>query len=749
MTTDPSSRLPDDDDILFESEYENHAEEPPSASWKILIVDDEPDVHEATELALRGLVIEGRSLDFLHAYSAAEALEILAREGNSLAVVILDVVMEQADAGLQLVREIRDKLGLKALRIILRTGQPGYAPEIETIRAYDINDYKTKSELTRVRLYTSLTVALRSFWQLYQLETSRRGLEKIVAASADLSQLHGIHSFSEGVVTQICALLNIPTEGIVCANTLGESVTQAKIIAAAGIYAGLINQPLSTLPNPRIRKALERSLASRSSQDFQETCLYFEDKNWRGVAVCVESPKVLEVIDQNLLRVFSANISVGFDNVALHERLLDLAYNDQLLGIPNRNRFVQLIEERLDSASGQMLLLIDIDDFSGINAALDQHFGDRVLRAVCARLNESGQGEVVIGRVASDCFGVLGDASHLTPEFVSSVFKAPFDIDGEQLRLSATSGFVALNEQVPSAIELLKDASIALKQAKIFNRGKSMPFSSDLRTAAKDRMRLLNGLRAAFSAERLFIVFQPQIDLDTRKLIGAETLLRWRSEDGQFVPPDRFIPLAEQSGVIIPIGDWVMRSACAKLRELISAGYQDFRMAINVSHVQFREPDFVRKVEAVIAEYGVPPAQVEIELTESIAPEGLDMIIERLSALRAMGLSLAMDDFGTGYSSLSMLNRLPIDRIKIDRAFVNELTQPARKSHIVEMIIALAGQLNLVTIAEGVESEEQAQILIEQGCMEGQGYHFGKPMAADDFNVFLEKYKNTKNQTTF
>lgn len=726
-----------DEELTFADEQHDDVHDLFSGAWRILIVDDEKDVHEATCLALRGLVIQGRPLSFVHAYSAAEARDILYREGDSVAVVLLDVVMEFADAGLRLVEDIRDRMGLKALRIILRTGQPGYAPELETIRAYDINDYKTKSELTRVRLYTSLTVALRSFWQLCQLEASRKGLEKIIEASSDLSRLLGLNSFSEGVVTQICALLNVPAEGIVCANNPGDSLHAARIIAAAGSYASMINQPLSVLPNQRMRNALERSLLNQCSDVNEETCLYFEDNSRRGVAVCIESPKPLDVVDQDLLQVFSANLSVGFNNVALHERLVDVAFNDQLLSIPNRNRFVQLIEERLACPAGLMLALIDIDDFSGINAALDQHFGDRVLAAVCARLAEGGNGETMIGRVAGDCFGLLGEASTLTPSFVAKVFEAPFDIGGEHLRLSATSGFIELDASASSAAELLKDASIALKQAKAFSRGKSMVFSKDLRTTAKERMRLLTGLRGAFSAERLFVVYQPQVDLLSRRIIGAEVLLRWRNEEGQFVPPDRFIPLAEQSGIIIPIGDWVLRTACAKLRELITAGYHDFRMAINVSHIQFREPDFVRQLEVILAESGVPAAQVEIELTESIAPEGLEMIVERISALRALGVTVAMDDFGTGYSSLTMLSRLPIDRIKIDRAFINELALPDRPCNIVEMILALARQLNLVAIAEGVETEEQYQMLVDLGCVEGQGYLFAKPLNEDDFSLLL------------
>ena len=200
-------------------------EEPESSgkpTWRILIVDDEPDVHRATELALKEVSIEGRQIEFVHAYSAQEARTRLA-ENTDLAVMLLDVVMETPDAGLQLIRHVREELGNRSLRVILRTGQPGYAPEIETIRAYDINDYKTKSELTRVRLFTSLTVAIRSYWQIHQLEANRRGLEMILAASADLVQLRGLRQFAEGVVTQLCALLGVANWKARCPNTATTS----------------------------------------------------------------------------------------------------------------------------------------------------------------------------------------------------------------------------------------------------------------------------------------------------------------------------------------------------------------------------------------------------------------------------------------------------------------------------------------------------------------------------------------------
>ena len=247
----------DDDLLTFEEESgADHADGQPV--WRILIIDDEPSVHQATMLALKGITLEGRVLEFLHAYSASEARTVLA-DNPDLAVVLLDVVMESHDAGLQLIRFVREELGNKALRVILRTGQPGYAPEIDTIRTYDINDYKTKSELTRIRLFTSLTVAIRSYWQIHCLEANRRGLELIVAASTELSRPRGLVRFDEGVVTQLCALLGVREEGIVCAAG-GTINAEPFILAAAGCYSEWIGQ---TLQGHWIQKLLLAQIVDR------------------------------------------------------------------------------------------------------------------------------------------------------------------------------------------------------------------------------------------------------------------------------------------------------------------------------------------------------------------------------------------------------------------------------------------------------------------------------------------------------
>jgi diguanylate cyclase (GGDEF)-like protein len=728
----------DDDllELLDEPEHADAEHRPHDRPWRILIVDDDGDVHKATELAMQGLTVEGQPLVFLHASSAAQARQLLASE-DDLAVVLLDVVMESEDAGLQLVRHIRDELRLNALRIVLRTGQPGYAPEIETVQAYDINDYKTKSELTRTRLYTVLTAAVRSYRQICALEANRRGLEMIVESSTSLSRMRGLSRFAEGVVTQLCALLGILPEGLVCAQVSGETGDEVRIVAAAGQYSGLIDRPLAQVKIATVRERLERCLREERNLYDDGTVLYFGMGQGRAMAALVDVGRELDDLDQQLLKAFCSNIAVGFENVVLYSQLLDQAYNDPLLRLPNRNRFVELLDKNLKDPTGVTLALIDIDDFADINDAFGHHFGDQVLQAVVHRMSEMLGLNTAMARVGADTFGVLGEHAKVCPETVSAVFADPFIVAGERLQLSATTGLVRLGESKAVGSELLLDAQIALKRAKQQQRGSSQYFSAAMGSDARERFKLLKGLRTGFEESQLFVVYQPQVGLETARVIGAEALLRWRTVDGRFIPPDQFIPLAEQSGLIIPIGEFVMRTACAQLKKMQALGHADFRMAVNVSMAQFRHPGFIDMLGRALKDSGVNGQNIELEITESMAMEDSELVLRVLAGIKQLGFSVAIDDFGTGFSSLSQLRQLQVDRLKIDRAFVQEAQASSAGSTIAQMVINLGRGLGLTVIAEGIETEEQRQYLIGLGCHEGQGWLFAKPMPADQLETWM------------
>ena len=706
--------------------------------WRILIVDDDADVHSTTTFALGSVEMQGRPLEFVHAYSAAEARALLEHE-RDLAVVLLDVVMEEADAGLHLVRHIRETLGLSDVRIILRTGQPGYAPEVEAIRGYDINDYRAKSELTRTKLYTTVAAAVRSYEQIRSLQAGRDGLERIVHAGAELMALHGMPDFARGVLEQAAALLGQGLEGVLCARSSAPGQPPAlALLAATGPHG--TSDLLDTRSD--VLGAIERTLTLRANlYEGHYLTLYFAGKAGRDFAAWIALAHPLGELERRLLDVFAGSVAVGLDNVELVTHLNQAAFNDPLTGLPNRTRLVEILDEALDAPArdNATLALVDIDHFAETNDALGHQFGDELLGAVARRLKARLEPHLALARIGGDIFCVLGDARAVQPAPIQALFREPFDIDGQDVQVSATLGLVRLQEHDGSGADALKDADIALKRAKSQQRGGHFYFSRSMGVEIRERVRMMHALRSGFRRGELFLVYQPQVDLANSRPFGAEALLRWRTEDGRMVTPDRFIPIAETSGLIVDIGEWVLREACAELVRLREAGYRDFTMSVNVSQVQFRHPHFQEMLRRALQDTGAPPEYVELEITESMSMEEPDLLTEMLAQVKRTGVSIAIDDFGTGFSSLSHLQRLRVDRLKIDRTFVSEITGSARGSSIAEMVIQLGRNLGLSIIAEGVEDERQAQILQALGCPLAQGFLFSRPLAPQALLQWLEE----------
>jgi diguanylate cyclase len=729
-----------DDDLIFLEEptpVANPEHRNARGVWRVMIVDDDADVHSATTFALSNLEMQQRPLEFLHAYSATEARERLAVE-KDVAVVLLDVVMEQGDSGLQLVRHIRETLKLTDVRIILRTGQPGYAPEIDAIRDFDINDYKTKSELTRIKLYTTVTAAIRSYEQIRAINASQRGLDRILHATTALMALHGFDNFAAGVLQQVAGLLEAETSGLLCSI---DAQGELPVSAASGRFSSLAGCRADTLADACVAAALRDGLQARRTlfgRDF--AVLYLGRSSGRDFAAYVTTQAALDDISQRLLEIFCSHIAVGLDNVLLVSHLENFAFFDPLTRLPNRIRLREMLDESLGAGvrADMTLALVDIDHFSETNDALGHKFGDSLLLGVAARLQDRLGAQLNIGRVAGDTFGVMGPSSQVEPGVLLGLFDDPFRIEGQDVQLTATAGLLRLHDYEGAGADALKDADIALKRAKLLQRSGHFYFSRNMGVDIRERVRTMHALRAAIEARELFMVYQPQIDLVTRRPVGAEALLRWRTKDGSFIPPDRFIPIAEYSGLIIEIGEQVMRDACLELAQLDALGFHDFTMSINVSQVQFRHPRFLDMLRGVLAETRAPASRVELEITESIAMEEPDVLIRLLEQIKQTGVSIAIDDFGTGFSSLSYLQRLHADRLKIDRAFVTEITTSNRGSSIAEMVIQLGRNLGMSVVAEGVEDERQASILTALGCPLAQGYLFARPMTVDQLRAWLK-----------
>ena len=748
-STTPSGHPQEDsltDDLVFADEVAAAVARicPP---WRILVVDDDADVHSTTTFALGNVEMQGRPLAFLHAYSAAEAFAVLQKE-RDIAVILLDVVMERADAGLQLVRRIRDELGLHDVRIILRTGQPGYAPEMEAIRGYDINDYRTKSELTRTKLYTAVAAAVRSYEQICTLEANRVGMERIVAACAQLMALHGVRDVAFGILAQAGELIGQPAEGVLCARDIGSGTMKAlRAVAACGACRNLDGRELGGQYGAEFALAAERTLARRycSAEDGMIT-MFFPGKAGRDFVACIPFERQLTDVEHRLLKVFCGMVAVSLDNCELVTDLNKSAFNDPLTGLPNRTRLVELIDAKLANAQGKdaVLALVDLDHFAETNDALGHRFGDMLLMAVGQRLTTRLAPGLAIGRIGGDIFCVLGEAEAVQPQQLQALFRESFHIDGQDVQVSSTLGLVRLLEHDGTGADALKDADIALKRAKLQQRAGHFYFSRSMGVEIRERVRMMHALRSGFQRGELFLHYQPQVDLGTNRAFGAEALLRWRQEDGHMVPPDRFIPIAEYSGLIVEIGEWVLRQACEELMRLRAAGHVHFTMSVNVSQVQFRHPLFLDMLRQALADTGAPPEFIELEITESMAMEEPAVLVEKLAHVKHTGVSIAIDDFGTGFSSLSHLQRLQVDRLKIDRTFVTEITGSARGGSIAQMVVQLGRNLGLSVIAEGVEDERQAQILRQMGCPLAQGFLYSRPLSPEDLLAWLAEETVTR-----
>ena len=697
------------------------------ARWRILVVDDDADVHRATQFALDQAVVLGRPLELIFASSAHEAKSILAGEPD-IALILLDVVMETSSAGLELVGHIREQSRLKTTRIILRTGQPGYAPEYSTIVNYDINDYRTKSELSQIRLLTAVTAALRSYEQLCSLDANRQGLASIVHASSAFMAQDGIEAFAYRLIEWVAHMTGAGPAGIVYMRNLSQD-QMGRVLAATGRFAPSLGALADDIQPLDVRSKLMQALAgAQNVLDSDGIAIYLGNPGALHMAVYLDAPSKLRQIDPQLLEAMCSSFGSCLYNLHLVDKLHTQAYTDALTGLPNRNRFLELIEEAdLTGAEPQVLAMVDIDDFASLNDLMGHRYADRLLLAYADRLASTFGKNVHLARVGSNAFGMVGSASQLTPAQLAASYVEHLEVDDVAHFITATSGFVKLTPGLQSGQKWFQDASIALKNAKRWQRGQHLEFTPDLGQLARARAALLSELQGAFQRGELFVVYQPQIALGTSEFVGLEALVRWRKPDGTMIPPDQFIALAEQSGLILPLGDWVLTTACCVMRQLLDTGMAPQRMAVNVSMVQFQRPDFVERVDLALQTSGLSGSRLELEITESVAMVSEQMIAQSLAKLRERNISIAMDDFGTGYSSLSYLERLRFDRLKVDRSFVLQMSGSSAP-RITEMILQLGHKLGVRVIAEGIEDQSTLERLLQMGCDEGQGYHIGRPM---------------------
>ncbi|MCG7909809.1 MAG: EAL domain-containing protein [Candidatus Thiodiazotropha taylori] len=459
---------------------------------------------------------------------------------------------------------------------------------------------------------------------------------------------------------------------------------------------------------------------------------------------------------QPMLSIFARDIT---ERKRWDEKIRYLAYCDSLTDLPNRQAFKEQVCKAINTAKrhGRIgaVLYLDLDEFKRINDTLGHDIGDMLLQNITKRLVEQvrvsdtisfSPGQFAgknIARLGGDEFTVLLDEieepedAAIVAKRVQTVIASSYNLNGHDVYVTPSIGIAIFPRDGRDVEELLKNADTAMYHAKAVGKNNFQFYTEQMNALAATRLKLEGKLRKALVSKEMELYYQPQIDMRTGQLVSAEALLRWNQPELGMIPPDEFIPIAEETGMIIELGEWVLNEACRQNKAWQDAGHQNIRVAINLSSMQFIQRDLSHKVDNSLRSSGLDPKYLEFEITESILMRNVNETIATLNEFKMMGINISVDDFGTGYSSLSYLKRFPLNSLKIDRSFIRDIPENADDVTITSAIIAMAHQLNLGVVAEGVESQRQLDFLHQQGCEMAQGYFFSKPLPAEEFEAML------------
>jgi len=431
-----------------------------------------------------------------------------------------------------------------------------------------------------------------------------------------------------------------------------------------------------------------------------------------------------------------------------------MAYYDSLTGLPNRKMILETIEMQIESSKFNKtkfyVVYIDVDAFKKVNDTMGHHVGDDFLVFVAKNLKGLINKKDVLGRLGGDEFALIIrrdiEKSEVKAEVerIKNVFQIPFIIRNIEIILTASFGVSVYPEDGGNVGKLLKNADMSMYKAKDLGKNNIQFFDRVMLDAFMEDTRLENLLLKAMENKEFFLVFQPQYDSDVKKIRGFEALLRWNSKELGMISPIKFIPKAEETRFIIPLGNWVLRTACEKYKEFKKIYNEDFIMSVNISMIQLNEENFTIDVKKILEETKMNPSDLELEITESVATEIMDNVTSKLKELKKLGVRVALDDFGTGYSSLSHLKSLPIDILKIDKSFIDDINEEMQGVHIVKDIISLVHNLRIKIVVEGIEQTSQLNVLKKYGCDFVQGFLLSFPLNEKDVFEFLENIKKVR-----
>ncbi|WP_417362612.1 EAL domain-containing protein [Gallaecimonas pentaromativorans] len=713
-----------------------------SAPWRILSVEDDPGFQASILYSLSNLHYLGRRVEVLTANSIPTAIDAINCHCD-IALILLDVVMEVDDAGLRLVETIRNVIGNQSVRIVLLTGQPGVAPRNDVIDNYDINEYWDKSEL-KGWLPSIVTTNLRSWQTLIELEQARNGLQMIADASRAMINRQNTEQFALSILEQVSEIIGLSAtaDGIVA--LLYDDGVPQKVICASGAFNGMTVAELgdeATALAPLtddIRSAIKNALKNQANT-INEHCsvFYFKSQVNREFSpelnqhylIVVKSPIKLSTSHIRLLQVFAENARIGFTQIALTNRLNELAYLDSSLKIHNRNwllRELSLLNEEERRATS--LIAISIDDHFSCSLTFGHDHIERIIQQLVLQLAAGDPIFRDIARIASDTLAVIVSQGAMPGEAQLKrldSFEVTVDAVLHSLPLTVTSiGLSEVGEL--SGEDVLNLARVSLTKA--HEKGLSyLPYCPQIARQQREHYEILQRSFSALENNEFFLVFQPKVKLGDGRPLGLEALIRWRTADGTMISPELFMRLAEASGTSHVIDIFVFEECIKAIKQLHQLGFY-LQLSFNACLKDLVNPRYMERLTNVLTQNPLLAPFLELEITESQAMADYDEISPLLEELRKTGLKIALDDFGTGYSSLAHLAWMPIDIIKLDRSFVQDLLLSEVTHSLADMVIRLGEKFDYTIVAEGIETEEQSSMLLQLGCTLGQGYYYARPM---------------------
>jgi EAL domain-containing protein (putative c-di-GMP-specific phosphodiesterase class I)/GGDEF domain-containing protein len=737
---------------LFEFSAEKEAAGPSQKDWVVLSVEDNQPYQDVLESAIQEVAFEGRKIELLRASSAASAATILSKR-QDISLILLDIVMESDDAGFYLIDTIRNVIGDELVRIVVLTGQPGVKPHDKAINEYNISEYWNKTDLSADKLKSVVVSNLRT-WQISQeLKIARRGLQMIVDASRSLTARQDTSEFAHTVLEEIARVINVPnTGGIVCIVKTGiESLQLAPIVAASSHFRELIDARLENVfsifdddRKQRVEKAIFEAWQTQQhifENDF--TLLFFDtsEHDEKKYLMLVDSPHALDSNQLNLLQAFAENISSGFVNQALMNKLSQLAYLDTPTGIHNFNWLArELGQQSTYHINNSSLVLFRLLNYDTAEIMAGHDYAIKMFKTFCNFIKEDLAQHYLMAIWDKETVALVFTLDKKpTEEKLEAIRNSTMEMDELDIQLQFQVGTLDFKDTLSLTLaEVLVLADTALGKARsrgiyIYN------FDYELIQRLSNRMRILTALKKALTTrESFFLVLQPKVNLATGMAVGFEALLRWRMEDNTLCPPSEFIPIAEASGLSLEISEMVLAKTIEVIQRLQQEGYS-LPVSFNLANSDVVSPIIFNEIHRCINEHEIDASLLDIEVTETQATEDYTVINPLLRSFINKGVGVSIDDFGTGYSSLSQLADLAATTIKLDQKFVNDLTSENKDKalHIVQMIARLSERFAFKLVAEGVETEEQRQLLIDNGYEHAQGYYFAKPMPLDELLNWL------------